>query len=60
MPCFKAQAQLEYALLIGAIIAAIITVLYNRRDEFCKIPEDIYGIANTAVQNFSSPMVNTD
>ncbi len=60
MICFRAQAQLEYALLIGAVVAVIIAVLYHRRNDFRRIPKAIYGITNTAIQNFSSPMVETD
>ncbi len=53
----KAQAQLEYALLVGAIIAAIIVVLYARSADFSRLSETISAAGDL---NVEGEMVESD
>ncbi len=54
----KAQAQLEYALLIGAIVAAMIAVIYARKADFARLPNAISTVGN--LNNITGEITETD
>jgi len=58
MRYLRAQAQLEYALLIGAVIAAVIAVICARKADFARLPNAISTVGN--LDNITGEITETD
>ncbi len=58
MRYLRAQAQLEYALLIGAVIAAVIAIICARKADFSRLPNAISAAGD--LNNMAGKMTETD